>query len=140
MSKQVYGIFNEFFKKYPSVVKLANARQEELEETVGGLGPRKRASYLIEIARTVVERFGGVIPRDPSVLMSLKGVGRCTANAVLSFAYHECVPVIDSNVARVLRRFFCIEGKSPHTQTKIYGLLPKELCPAKNAECLTMES
>lgn len=132
-SKQVLEIFNQFFERYPTVIDLARASPRELEALIGRLGLRKRAGYLVQLAKSIVEKFGGSIPRDAHALMSLKGVGRYTANAVLSFAYGECVPVVDTNVARVLRRFFCIESKKPaYADKDLWRLaervMPKEKC------------
>jgi A/G-specific adenine glycosylase len=112
-ARQVMEVFESFFSKFPTVEALAKADEKEIEEIIGKLGLRKRARFLREIARYVVENFGGKIPEARESLMELKGVGVYTANAVLSFAYGKCVPVVDRNVARVLRRFFGFKEDIP---------------------------
>lgn len=112
-SKQVLSLFNEFFQKFPTIESLATADLREIENVVGKLGLSKRAIFLKELAETIVNEFGGRIPDSPDHLLKLKGVGTYTANAVLCFAFGKRVPVVDTNVARVLRRYFCIKGKKP---------------------------
>lgn len=67
---------------------------------------RKRACFLKELALQVVNGFGGTIPRDRDKLLKLKDVVPYTSNTVLAFAYGECVPVVDTNIARVIKRYF----------------------------------
>jgi A/G-specific adenine glycosylase len=112
-AKQVVKVFSSFFFKFPNIETLAKARETDIEAIIGDLGLRKRAGFLKELAQCVVEEFGGKIPNTLEDLMKLKGVGLYTANAVRSFAYGMCVPVVDRNVARVLRRFFGLEGGKP---------------------------
>ena len=112
-ARQVVKVFSSFFSKFPNIEALAKAGEADIEAVIGELGLRKRAGFLRELARHVVEEFGGRIPDTLKDLMKLKGVGLYTANAVRSFAYGMCVPVVDRNVARVLRRFFGLEEEKP---------------------------
>jgi A/G-specific adenine glycosylase len=112
-AKQVVKVFSSFFSKFPNIGTLAKASETDIEAIIGELGLRKRAGFLRELAQHVVEEFGGEVPNTLEDLMKLKGVGLYTANAVRSFAYGICVPVVDRNVARVLRRFFGLEGEKP---------------------------
>ncbi|WP_052891704.1 A/G-specific adenine glycosylase [Thermosphaera aggregans] len=112
-AKQVVKVFSSFFSKFPNIGTLAKASETDIEAIIGELGLRKRAGFLRELAQHAVEEFGDKIPNTLEDLMKLKGVGLYTANAVRSFAYGMCVPVVDRNVARVLRRFFGLEGEKP---------------------------
>ncbi len=105
-------MFDEFFKRFPSVEKLAEADEEAIKSIIGRLGLSKRARFLKETATKIVRDFKGIIPDDYR-LLELKGVGMYTANAVLCFAYGKRVPIVDSNIARLLRRYFGLRGEKP---------------------------
>jgi A/G-specific adenine glycosylase len=77
-----------------------------VREVWQGLGYYARARNLQAAARRVVEEHGGTFPRAIEALRRLPGVGRYTAGAVLSFAYGEAAPVLDTNVRRILTRVF----------------------------------
>jgi A/G-specific adenine glycosylase len=74
-------------------------------EAWAGLGYYARARNLHALARTVV-RDGGILPEQPEALRALPGIGAYTAGAVSSFAYERRAALVDTNVARVLRRAF----------------------------------
>jgi A/G-specific adenine glycosylase len=109
--------YQEFLQKYPTLEALANAPVEEVRQTWYPLGYNVRPLRLHGIAREAVEKYGGKIPDDPEALQSLKGIGRYTAGAVLSFAYGREAPILDTNVRRVLHRVFIGGGDA-----KRYGV------------------
>jgi len=111
-ARQVLEIFDEFFTRFPSICELADADLETLRTMVRRLGLTKRADYLKSIASEIAEVHQGSVPADGS-LLRLKGVGTYTANAVLCFAFGKKMPLVDSNVGRILRRYFGIEGQKP---------------------------
>jgi A/G-specific adenine glycosylase len=98
--------FHEFLASFPSFASLAAAPLGEVIRRWAPLGYNRRAVRLHAIARTVVERFGGHLPDRPEQLRELEGLGSYTANAVACFAFERAVPVIDTNVHRVLGRLF----------------------------------
>lgn len=93
-----------FIDRFPTVESLAAADQERVLASWSGLGYYRRARMLREGARDVVERFGGVIPSDPTELQSIAGIGRYTAGAIASIAFDEAVPIVDGNILRLLAR------------------------------------
>lgn len=101
--------FNRFVGRFPDVASLAAADEDEVLRYWQGLGYYSRARNLREAARMVVERFGGVFPRDYAGIRSLKGIGDYTAAAIASFAWDLPYPVVDGNVYRVLSRLFSIK-------------------------------
>jgi A/G-specific adenine glycosylase len=103
---RVHEYYQAFLAKYPTIYTLARARPRAVRASWEGLGYYRRATNLHRLARTVVEHHDGIIPEDPAQLRALPGVGRYTAGAVASFAYERATPVVDTNVARVLRRAF----------------------------------
>jgi A/G-specific adenine glycosylase len=98
--------YREFLERFPTLRSLARARTSSVIRAWSGLGYNARALRLQKIAQLVAEKFDGRIPADPRLLLRLPGIGRYTANAVASFAFHKDVPVVDTNIRRVLTRIF----------------------------------
>lgn len=77
---------------------------KEVNEAWTGLGYYRRARYLHEGAKKVVDQHGGRLPRTAEALRKIPGIGPYTAGAIASIAYGEVSPVVDGNVIRVLSR------------------------------------
>jgi len=103
---RVLEYYPRFLKRFPTVYKLAAAKPKAVMESWEGLGYYARASNLHALARVVRNDHGGRVPAEPEELIKLPGVGRYTAGAVATFAYEQSVPAVDTNVARVIRRYF----------------------------------
>jgi A/G-specific adenine glycosylase len=108
--------YQRFLERYPTIYSLAAAPPAMVRESWEGLGYYRRAVNLHRLAQEVVREREGIIPRDPTELRRLPGVGRYTAGAVASFAFERSAPAVDTNVARVLRRAF-----HPRTPVKQLG-------------------
>jgi A/G-specific adenine glycosylase len=104
--RRVQAKLPEFLRRYPTLARLARAGNADVIRAWRGMGYNNRAIRLRDMARTIIAEHGGRIPRDVETLMSLPGVGRYTAHAVLCFAYRRRVPVVDVNIRRVLGRVF----------------------------------
>jgi len=102
----VIPYFQRWMSRFPTIATLANASQQEVLSAWEGLGYYARARNLHAAAREVTRRHDGRFPRRLADVMALPGVGRYTAGAVLSFAYGEPAPVLDTNVRRLLSRVF----------------------------------
>ena len=92
----------EFLGKFPTVERLARAREQSVLAAWSGLGYYRRARALHAAAKHV--KHNGGFPQNAAALQELPGVGRYTAAAVASIAFGEAVPVVDGNVKRVLER------------------------------------
>jgi A/G-specific adenine glycosylase len=101
--------YREWLRRYPSIASLAAASAGEVRETWYPLGYNIRPLRLRAIARTVVRRHRGRLPRSRGDLLALPGIGAYTAGAVLSFAFGQDAAVLDTNVRRVLRRVWAGE-------------------------------
>lgn len=99
----------KFVERFPDVVQLANASEEEVLKLWQGLGYYSRARNLHAAAKYVAFELGAVFPSSYKGLLKLKGVGEYTASAVASICYDEPVAVVDGNVYRVLSRIFGID-------------------------------
>lgn len=106
---QVRPIYHSFISQYPDVGTLSKARPADLEKMLWPLGLHRRASDLIAIAKALVVDFGSSVPQNREDLKSLPGVGDYVAGAVLSIALHKQEWIVDTNVLRVLSRFFGLE-------------------------------
>jgi A/G-specific adenine glycosylase len=96
--------YPKFLERFPTLEELANAPLDEVLALWSGLGYYSRARNLHECAK----QSNGFLSDCPKKLMKLPGIGRYTASAVCSFGYHQTIPVVDTNIARVLRRFFAL--------------------------------
>jgi A/G-specific adenine glycosylase len=104
---RVLDYYDRFLERFPTLDAVARARPAQVREAWRGLGYYARARNLHRLARTVAAPNGtGVMPDEPVALRALPGVGHYTAGAVASFAYERRAALVDTNVARVLRRAF----------------------------------
>ena len=103
---RVLEYYEPFLAKYPTIRHLARARPATVREAWDGLGYYRRAANLHRLAREVVAKHEGMLPREPEELRRLPGVGAYTAGAVTTFAYERPAAAVDTNVRRVLERVF----------------------------------
>ena len=106
----VMPYYQRFMARFPDVRALAAAPLDEVLHLWTGLGYYARARNLHACARTVVEKFAGEFPTDLDGMVSLPGIGRSTAGAILSIASGLRHPILDGNVKRVLSRVFGVAG------------------------------
>ncbi len=117
----------KLFAKYPTPEKLARARQADVEKIIKSCGFfRMKAKNIIACARDLVERFGGVVPRERDELESLAGVGRKTASVVMAAAFREAALAVDTHVFRVAHRLGLTLGKTPRrVEEDLTALVPE---------------
>ncbi len=103
--------YREFLRTFPTLCSVAEATPARVCEAWEGLGYYARARNLHRLAGAVTDggRRVGKLPSQPEALRALPGIGAYTAGAVASFAYEVRAPLVDTNVARVLRRAFAPE-------------------------------
>lgn len=102
---RVNKITPELFATFPTAEEMALAREELIFEYISSCSyPNSKAKYLVGLSKMLVEEYGGVIPEDPKELTKLPGVGRKTANVVLSVIYDQPRIAVDTHVYRVSKR------------------------------------
>ena len=101
---RVEPVWREWMSRWPTPAALAAVAPADVIRAWGKLGYPRRALRLREAAAAVVERHGGVVPRDVAQLEALPGIGTYTARAVACFGYGQPQPVVDTNVRRVVAR------------------------------------
>ncbi len=105
--------YERFLRRFPTVEKLASARESSVLAAWSGLGYYRRARMLHAAARKIVKEHEGKFPSNTEELQSLPGIGRYTAAAIASIAFDQPFAVVDGNVERVLQR---LQGKSLGSQ------------------------
>lgn len=117
------------FKRYPDARALAAADTPDLEALILSTGFfRQKAKALTGMAQQLVGKHGGEVPADMTLLTSLPGVGRKTANVVLGHALGVPGLPVDRHVLRVSNRIGIAEGDDPvEVESQLCKLLPKEI-------------
>ncbi len=126
----VIPYYRRFLAAFPTIRDLAQADDRELLRLWAGLGYYSRAKNLQRAAREIICNHGGKFPCSYSEVLSLPGIGRYTAGAILSIAFDAPFPVLDGNVIRVLTRLFRMRGdtKASHLQNLLWQY-SQELVP-----------
>ncbi|PCS21529.1 A/G-specific adenine glycosylase [Candidatus Enterovibrio escicola] len=106
----VIPYFERFSVRFPTVVDLANAELNDVLHLWTGLGYYARARNLHKAAKKIVSDYQGKFPTSIKDVMSLPGVARSTAGAILSLSLSQHHPILDGNVKRTLARHFAVEG------------------------------
>jgi endonuclease-3 len=120
--------------RYPGPQALAGADQAELAACIYPVGMyRQKAGTLIRIARLILDRHHGQVPADLDALLALPGVGRKTANLVLSFAHHLPAICVDTHVHRISNRLGWARTRTPdETEVELARILPQAHWKALN--------
>lgn len=155
---RVQPVWEKWMERWPTPAALAQARSGDILVAWDRLGYPSRALRLKECASYIVEHCEGTVPALVDDLLQLPGIGPYTASAVSSFHYRQRVPVLDTNVRRVLGRIFAGQGaptSSSPTRPEVefaWACLPKDahdsaewnvsimelgalVCTAKNPSC-----
>lgn len=103
--KRINQVTPELFRRFPDAASMAKAEVGEVLDYISSVSyPNAKAQHLVDLARQLVERYGGEVPSDMDQLLSLPGVGRKTANVVQSVAFGRATMAVDTHVFRVSRR------------------------------------
>jgi endonuclease III len=127
--RQVDAIMPDLLARYPDPSLLADAETEELERIIRPTGYyHAKARHLIAASRTLTDRFGGTVPMTMTDLLTLPGVGRKTANIVLSACGRDEGIAVDTHVFRIARRIGFSDGKNPDRVEKdLVALFPRRI-------------
>ena len=103
--------YPRFLQRFPTLKALSDAKEEEVLSAWSGLGYYSRARNMHATAKLCPD----FLPETQEELIKLPGIGRYTASAICSFGYHKKVGVVDTNIARVIKRFFAHCNQSEET-------------------------
>ncbi len=129
----VLGYFSRWMERFPSLADLAQADLQDVLAAWEGLGYYSRARSLHRAARMVMNDYQGELPQTVEALIKLPGVGRYTAAAVASLAFHQDEAALDGNIRRVLARIFNVDipARSPEGEKRLWGLAAEHLPPGQ---------
>jgi len=128
----VIPYYEKFMKRFPNILDLADAEQDEVLSYWSGLGYYARARNLHKTARIIRDEYSGQFPENFADVIALPGIGRSTAGAILSLALNQHHVILDGNVKRVLSRLYEVEGWAGHTAVlDKYWLLAEKHTPKK---------
>ena len=130
--KRVNIITNELFKDYPDAETMANASTETIYEYIKSCSyPNNKAKYLSQTAKIISEKYTGNIPDDANILQKLPGVGRKTANVILSVLFRQPKMPVDTHVFRVSGRIGLItNAKTPlQAEKQLTKYIPENIMP-----------
>ncbi|MGJ7045120.1 endonuclease III [Thermoanaerobacterium thermosulfurigenes] len=127
--KRVNMITEKLFKKYKSPFDLKDVDPLELEEEIRDCGLyRNKSRNIINTCKILCDKYGGTVPNDMEKLMELPGVGRKTANVVISNAFKQDAIAVDTHVFRVSNRIGLAESDDVlKTEQQLMDILPKNL-------------
>ena len=130
--KRVNLVTPALFEAFPTPETLAAATEEQVYELIRSVSyPNNKTRSLIGMARRLVDEFGGEVPSDIDNLLSLPGVGRKTANVMLSVVWNEARMAVDTHVFRVSDRIGLTSGsKTPlETERTLTRHIPSDIIP-----------
>jgi A/G-specific adenine glycosylase len=144
--------YHEFLRRFPTVQKLAAAREASVLAAWSGLGYYRRARMMHAAAKAIVREHDGKFPATEDGLRALPGIGRYTAAAIASIAFGEATAVVDGNVDRVLQRIsgrklavaelwaaanVLLDAKHPGDFNQAMMELGAVVCTPRSPGCLT---
>lgn len=153
--KRVNLVTPAFFKRFPEVETLASASVEEVFSFIKSISyPNNKAKHLVAMAKMLQNDFGNKVPDSIEELIKLPGVGRKTANVIVSVVYHKPAMAVDTHVFRVAARIgLTTNAKTPlQTEQQLVKFIPEKLlsiahhwlilhgryvCLARNPKCET---
>lgn len=152
--KRVNLITPPLFERFPTPDVMAASTQEEIYEYIRSCSyPNNKARSLLGMARMLVDDFGGEVPGDMDSLLKIPGVGRKTANVMLSVVFNQAAMAVDTHVFRVSERIgLTTNSRSPlETERTLCRYIPDEdipiahhwlilhgryVCKARRPDCL----
>jgi A/G-specific adenine glycosylase len=112
-------VYETFISRYPTLEVLAAAPVKEIACILQPLGLHFRTERLCQSVQIVIERYSGKIPDREAELLKLPGVGLYTARSICANAFSQSKAVLDTNVARILERFFGLLGNRVKSRCKL---------------------
>lgn len=152
--KRINLVTPALFEAFPTPEALAGATEEEVFELIRTVSyPNNKTRNLIGMARTLVDDFGGEVPSDIDKLLTIPGVGRKTANVIMSVVFNKAAMAVDTHVFRVSERIgLTTDSHSPlQTERTLMKYIPNDLvarahhwlilhgryvCKARRPDCL----
>ena len=131
--KRVNIVTPNIFKEYPTAEHLAHATFDDLFPIIRSISyPNNKTKHLIGMANMLVNDFNNEIPNDLKEMQKLPGVGRKTANVILSVIYNQPTMAVDTHVNRVSKRIGLVSQKSTTplaVEKELVKFIPNDIIP-----------
>lgn len=129
--QQGWDYYLRFIDNFPNVKALAEADEERVLKVWQGLGYYSRARNMHAAAREIMSKHHGTFPQEYDKILELKGIGKYTAAAISSIAFHLPYPAVDGNVIRIVSRIYgvCDDVTQPAVVKRITEICEKEIDP-----------
>lgn len=125
--------YNEWLKNLPTVASLANAEPRVVFQLWSGLGYNRRALNLHKAAQMIMQHYLGEWPHDTEALQTLPGIGEYTAAAIACFAFDNQIPVVDTNIRKVMMVRFGEYFDKDESESKQVADLAQQFLPIGKA-------
>ena len=130
--KRVNLVTPALFEAYPTIADLADSTMENVLKYIRSVSyPNSKAEHLVQMAKRVVEVYGGKIPDTREDLQTLAGVGRKTANVVLAVWWNQPTMAVDTHIFRVAERIgLTTKAKNPlDSEQQLIKYIPEDIIP-----------
>ena len=129
--ERVNKVTPSLFEKYPDAESLSKASYEELFSLIKSISyPNNKTKHLLEASKILVEKYQGRVPETLEELTQIPGVGRKTANVLLSVLYQKPAMAVDTHVQRVVNRLGWVKTQNPlQTEKKLLQLIEPQDIP-----------
>lgn len=126
--KQVNKVTAELFKKYPNFYALASANPHDIEKLIKPIGFfRVKSQNIVKLAKGVIEKYNGKLPQTREELMKLPGIGRKSANVILSVGFGIPAFAVDTHIIRIANRIGFVNSKKPRdVEMALTSVIPKK--------------
>jgi len=131
-AEQVVTVYNKFIEKFPDIHSITQAQPEEVLSVTEHLGLHWRGRHFIESSRYIVKNLNGKFPDDYNELMKIPGIGEYIAGAIVTVCFGKPAPVVDSNIARFINRYWDLNLKGEIRRNKKIIDIAKSLFSCKN--------
>jgi A/G-specific adenine glycosylase len=115
--------YEAFLKAFPTFQSLAKASVPDVLQLWQGLGYNRRALYLKKTAELVCEKYKGVLPKNPNILVEFPGIGPNTAAAICAYSFNMPVVFIETNIRRIFIHFFFQKSRKKISDADILKLV-----------------
>lgn len=126
--KSVNLVTEELFRKYPDASSMSQAKEEDIQNIIKRIGMYKtKSKNVLSLCKTLISEYNGQVPEDYDKLVALPGVGRKTANVVLSVGFGHQRIAVDTHVFRVSNRIGLVHEKDVlKTELALMEVIPEE--------------
>jgi len=131
-AEQVIEIYEKFIQNYSSIEALANSDLDQLNFLLNPLGLYYRGQRLKETAYQILNQFNGIIPNKEDDLITIKGIGKYIARAILCFGFNYKTSILDVNIGRIFIRFFNLDEPKRIRDSKKLWEFSDWILPVKN--------